>query len=375
MKSKGFKWASVMRWIILGGILILSMVVHYLHLVDGTKYPSVHAICPFGGIENLWAWLSGEANIQKIFSGTMVLFFLTIVFAVIFRRSFCGNICPLGALQELIGFLFPKKIRIPQKPDRYLRMIKYVILILSVAMAWITMTLWLSPFDPWAAFAHIYHPEEMINEYTIGAVVLLITVIASLFVNRFFCKYLCPVGALYGIIGKLSPLKVERNLKTCVNCGMCSQKCPMDIEVHTLEKVTSAECISCTRCVDVCPGSGNMIAMKVAKTTIKPLWIILVSVAIFFGSIGILDAAGLYTVSLPTQQEIIDNGDYIGIQDLRGSMTIEQGAFYTGLDLAAFYEIMEIPNEVPKETQLKSISFLVPEYDFHKMKASKAFEN
>lgn len=367
----GRKRSGIVRWVILGVILCGSMLIHYLHLIGGVRYPSVHSICPYGGIENLWAWLAGRANIQKIFSGTMVLFFLTIVFALVFRRSFCGNICPFGALQELLGLLSPKRIKIPGAIDKHLRKGKYIVLILSAVMAWVTLSLWLSPFDPWAAFAHIYKGEEMLEEYLIGTIVLVVTVVASLFIRRAFCKYLCPAGALYAIIGKLSPYKVVRDSKKCIKCGACTQECPMDIEVHSLESVTTAECISCNRCVEVCPGAGSMIYTKLAGFSCKPLVSVMASVAIFFGSILLLDAAGLYRVSLPTEAEIAEKAEYLGISDLRGSMTIEQGAFYTEKELGEFYIIMEIPKEVPKDTLLKYVNQYVPGYDFHLMKAKK----
>lgn len=362
---------GIIRWVILGVILGGSMLIHYLHLNSGVKYPSVHSICPYGGIENLWAWLAGRANIQKIFSGTMVLFFLTIVFALLFRRSFCGNICPFGALQELLGLITPKKVKVPVAVDKHLRKVKYIVLVLSVFMAWITLSLWFSPFDPWAAFAHIYKGDEMLEEYLIGTIVLVATVVASFFISRAFCKYLCPAGALYAIIGKLSPYKVTRDSKKCIDCGVCTQKCPMDIEVHMCESVTTAECISCNRCVEVCPGAGSMISTKMAGFKLKPLASIIASVAIFFGSIFILDAGGLYTVSLPTVAEIVEKAEYLGISDLRGSMSIEQGAFYTGKELGEFYKIMEIPTDVPKDTLLKYVNQYVPGYDFHLMKAKK----
>ncbi len=371
MKSSGFKYSSLVRWIILGIILLVSMIFNYLHLTGGVRYPSVHAICPYGGIENLWAWISARANIQKIFSGTMTLFFMTIIFAIIFRRSFCGNICPFGGLQELIGLVYKKKYTVPKKIDKYLRLIKYAVLLLSVVMAWITMTLWLSPFDPWAAFAHISDLGELVNGYAIGGVILLITLVSSIFIKRFFCKYLCPAGALYAIFGKLSFFKIKRNSKTCINCEKCSKKCPMDIEVHKTEEVKSIECISCMRCIDVCPDPGTMIAAKVSRFNINPLLVVIISVVIFFGSVFVLDSVGLMTVSLPTQAAVQEKGDFIGMQDLRGSMTIEQGAFYTGKTVEEFYTMMEIPVSVPKETQLKNISFYVPGYDFHTMKATQ----
>lgn len=374
MMNGKIRISSLIRWIVLGIILIGSMVIHYLHLNGGTQYPSVHAICPYGGIENLWEWLSGQANISKIFSGTMILFFLTAVLAIVSRRSFCGNICPFGALQEFLGLLVPKKFKVPEKIDGVLRKTKYVLLVVSLGMAWYTATLWLSPFDPWAAFAHMYKGEELLNEYLIGTILLVIVVIASLFNKRFFCKYLCPAGAMYGIIGKISPFKIERNEKTCTNCKVCTNKCPMDIEVHKMDKITTAECISCARCVDVCPAKSGTIAPKAAGYSVKPLIVVLSTIVIFFGTIWVLNAAGLYTVSIPTQEEIEQEQSYIPIRDIRGSMTIEQGAFYTGKDLDEFYSIMEIPKSVPKETLLKSVVMYVPGYDFHAMKAAKGSE-
>lgn len=363
------KKTGLLRWIILGVILLGSMVIHYLHVKGGTSYPSVHAICPFGGLENLWAWLAGEANIQKIFSGTMALFFLTLVFAVIFRRSFCGNICPLGALQELLGLIRKRKLILPKRVDTPLRLLKYGILVLSAVMAWATASLWLTPYDPWAAFSHLLSGEDLFAEFAIGMIILLLTIAVSPFISRAFCKYLCPAGALYAIIGKISPLKVERDKATCINCKACTKACPMDIDVAACEVVNSVECISCNRCVEVCPGAGTMIAVKAGKKLIKPLVTIVLSVMVFFGSIAVLDALGLYTVALPSQAEIVEKQDFIQIRDLRGSMTIEQGAFYTGMSLEAFYEVMLIPKEVPQQTQLKSVVSYVPDYDFHTIKA------
>ncbi|MCX7841504.1 MAG: 4Fe-4S binding protein [Clostridia bacterium] len=368
------KSSGIIRWVILVVILGGSVLIHYLHLKGGANYPSVHSICPYGGLENLWAWLSGRANIQKIFSGTMVLFFLTIVFALVFRRSFCGNICPFGALQELLGLILSRKIKVPAALDKHLHKVKYFVLILSALMAWVTLSLWLSPYDPWAAFAHMFKGEEMLEEYLIGTIILALTVVAAFFIRRPFCKYLCPAGALYGIIGKLSPYKILRDEKKCKKCGICTKKCPMDIEVHSCERVTTAECISCNRCVEACPGAGTMISAKFAALSLKPAVAVIASVAVFFGSIFVLDSAGLYRVSLPTQAEVAEKGEYIKIRDLRGSMTIEQGAFYTGKGLDDFYKIMEIPSDVPKDTQMKHISQYVKGYDFHQMKAKKGSE-
>lgn len=365
------KYLTFLRRLVLAGILIGVTGVYYLHTNQGTSYPSVHAICPFGGLENLWVWFAGRSNIQKIFSGTMTLFFLLTGFALLLGRSFCGNICPFGALQEFIGLFNPKKIKIPKRLDSPLRYLKYVILVISLFMAWTTATLWISPYDPWAAFAHVFTGEDLFNEYAVGTLILIFTVVASVFISRFFCKYLCPAGAFLGIIAKVSPFKVERNPITCINCGKCNASCPMDIDIQSGSKVTSAECIHCAICVNECPQPGKMIDFKFVKISFKAATVIAGSIGIFFGSLFLLDSAKLYRVSLPPVEEVVEQQNYIAIADLRGSMSIELGAYYTGMELDEFYELMEIPKGVPKDTLLKYVSEYVSGYDFHVMKATK----
>ncbi|MBN2735579.1 MAG: 4Fe-4S binding protein [Spirochaetales bacterium] len=376
MAAKKNPLFKIIRFSILGLMLIGSMVIHYLHIYGGAIYPSVHSICPFGGLENLWSFVAGHSNISKIFSGTMVLFFLTALIAVFFRRSFCGNICPFGAIQEFLGKIFPKKIKVPPAIDKVLKYLKYVLLLLSIIMAWATMSLWISPYDPWAAFGHLFTGSEVFTEFLIGTIILIVITLASFVINRPFCRYLCPAGAFYALVGKISPSYVERNPQTCINCKLCTKNCPVDLEVHKMEKVKSGECISCGICVDVCPQPepGTMIASKFGSKKIKPLVFLLVSVGIFFGALFILDAAGLYKVSIPPVEEILEKQDFISVGDLRGSMTIEQGAFYSGKSLDQFYEIMEIPKEVPKDTLMKYLSSYIKGYDFHVMKAKKALE-
>jgi polyferredoxin len=372
------KFLKLIRPAALAIILIGSVAIHYAHLNRGVRYPSVHAICPFGGLENLWAWLSAQANVQKIFSGTMSLFFLTVGMALLLKRSFCGNICPFGALQDFFSWAARRlglaKARIPAGVDRGLSLTKYAILALSITLAWLTASLWISPYDPWAAFAHITKGSEMLKEFPVGTALLAITIVASLFVGRAFCKYLCPAGALYALVGKLSPYKIKVDPEACVRCGACDEACPMGIRVHEVAEASGLECISCSKCVSACPDPKTMISMKWAGKRLGPSAFLALSLGLFFGALFVLDATGLYAVSLPTPQEVVDSRQYVGIADLRGSMSVEQGAFYTGMDLADFRRLMEIPERVPADTLLKEISLSIPGYDFHRMKATKRKE-
>jgi len=199
---------------------------------------------------------------------------------------------------------------------------------------------------------------------------LIAVLLLSLFYDRFFCKYLCPAGALYGIITKISPFKVKRN--PCIDCGKCTKNCPMNIDVAKSTTVKSAECIDCGTCINVCPDSKKYIGFNFFNKRVNPLIVIIITVGVFFGSLMILEATGLYQVSIPSIQQIEQEGKFIKIGDLRGSMTIEEGAKSTGKTLDKFYEIMEIPKTVAKDTLLKSVSAFVTDYDFHVMKAKKA---
>ena len=345
------------------------MIIHYLHIHGGVIYPSVHAICPLGGLENLWAWMGGRANLQKLFSGTMTLFFFSLVFTLLFGRAFCGQICPFGALQELIGKFSNRKLTVPEKADRPLRLLKYAVLVIVTVMAWITTTIWISPYDPYSAFAHIWAGGELFNEMGIGFAILIIVLMASIFMDRFFCKYLCPAGALYGIVSKISLTKIKR--KDCSSCGLCSKSCPMSIDVSKVNKVTFPECIVCGQCVTSCPTKGKDLNLTVFGKAVKPLVFVIIIAAVFFGSLFIFDMAGIYQVTVPTLEAIAESGNHLKIIDLRGSMSIETGAKYVGMDLPEFYALMEIPDSVPKETLLKFVVNYVPGYDFHVIKATR----
>ncbi|MDR2964485.1 MAG: 4Fe-4S binding protein [Treponema sp.] len=363
--------AKYLRWIILGFILGGSMLIHFLHLFAGQRFPSVHAICPLGGLENLWTWIAGagRGNIQKITSGTMTLFFFTLVLALIFGRAFCGNICPFGTLQELFGKFSKKKIQLSGKIDNAARFFKYLVLIFVTIMAWITATLWISPYDPWGAFAHIWRGKELFHEYAAGFIILLIVLAASVFINRFSCKYLCPAGAVYGIISKISPARIKRN--DCSQCGQCSAVCPMNIDVARIKTVKSAECIVCNQCTISCKSKTNDIQITFFNKSIKPLAFIIIIVTVFFGSLFIFNKTGILRVTVPALESVLESGNFLRIIDIRGSMSIEAASEYVGMELSEFYNLMEIPKTVPKETWLRDVSLHVPGYDFHVIRDSR----
>lgn len=98
------KAARFIRWVLLASLLIWVTYESVMHQVlGGGKSPSIHALCPYGALESLYALMFSGTYIQKIYSGTLIILGITLIIAILFRRSFCGLLCPLGALQELFA--------------------------------------------------------------------------------------------------------------------------------------------------------------------------------------------------------------------------------------------------------------------------------
>jgi len=365
------KVTKIIRWSILAVFLILLSVGAYLHQkLGGGVAPSIHALCPFGGLESLYSFFGSGTFIAKVFSGTMILFAITLVLAIVFRRSFCGILCPFGALQEFFAKLgkkiFGKRLEMPKNIDRPLRFLKYIVLFITVFYAWKTAGLWMTPYDPWSTYAHISEGFGALwAESAVGLIILVITIVGSMVYDRFFCKYLCPMGALYGIFGKLSPYRVVRNKDKCIDCGICTKNCPVNIDVQHAEEVKSAECINCQTCVLNCPKAGAL-EMKFAKKSVNPFVAIVLVLALFFVPIFISQAFGVYKL-LP---EKLKASETLNIQEIKGYMTIMEIAEQSKMDVKEVYRALGIPERVPKETKMKEIKNIAPEYDFDKVKES-----
>lgn len=365
------KRARQLRWLMLLAILIWITYESVMHQVlGGGKAPSVHALCPYGAVESLYSLLFAGAFIKKIYTGTLLIFILSLVIALVFRRSFCGLLCPFGALQDVFSAagrrLFGPQRALPNALDTPLRYLKYAVLALTAGMAWYLGTLWMAPYDPYSAYAHLTTAGDAIAEdpaAIVGFVLLAVTVIASLRYERFFCKYLCPAGAFYGIVGKLSPTRVVRNDDVCIACGKCSRICPVNIQVDTLQQVTSAECISCNECVAACPKKGAL-EVKVARRTVSPMLMLVLVGGLFFGTLWIAQVTGnLELLPAKPAPEVT-----VPLEELKGYMTIEEAAAASGLPLEEVYARMGIPKEVPAETKLKEISGIAPAFSLDEAK-------
>lgn len=186
---------------------------------------------------------------------------LLILFAVtaLWGRFFCGYLCSFGAMQELVAFasrkIIPRKKSIPAKADRILKFLKYAVLFAIVLFVWVLQLPVDSSFSPWGVFGMLIsgNGSVMLSAIpTVGFAILVAILIASFFVERFFCRYLCPLGALFTPASKGRLFRIRRKASACSGCAKCSRTCAMGVTVHENDHVTSGECIDCMRCTGVC---------------------------------------------------------------------------------------------------------------------------
>lgn len=188
----------------------------------------------------------------------------TVPATVLVGRFFCGFFCSFGAVQDLLWLgshrlraLFPGKRNL-KKADRIFRFAKYAVLFYFIIFIWSGVTA-VKTAGPWQVFGQYVsfgHWPGLKPLLSVGGVLLLLIFIGSLFVQRFFCRYFCPMGAIYSLISQASFLKIDKPRDGCGKCHLCTSKCPMGMDLTKKDRIAGGECISCQKCVSWCP-KGN----------------------------------------------------------------------------------------------------------------------
>lgn len=221
--------------------------------------PGAVGSCPIGALQSV---ISGSGkNFSYYVTGFLILFGVTL------GRLVCGFLCPFGFLQDLLHKIKIPKIKVPKKIDKILRYLKYIILLVFVIILPISLTnqygigspqfcKWICPSGTLFGGIPLIANNESLQE-TIGAlfswklILLGIILILSTMIYRPFCKYLCPLGGIYGFFNKISFFQMNVNKETCINCGACTKNCKMGVDV--IKNINSAECIRCGDCKNTCP--------------------------------------------------------------------------------------------------------------------------
>jgi len=259
---------------------------------------------PIAGLMNLkYFILTGK--VSPIHPAAMFLLLAFLLVSIIFRKAFCGWLCPVGTLSEALWKLGRRLLRrnwtLPRRLDLILRSLKYVLLgFFLYAVAGLSAeSIMAFMGSPYGLIADV----KMLNFFRhlseTAAVTLAALGVLSILYQNFWCRYLCPYGALMGIASLVSPSRIRREPDLCIDCAKCARACPVLLPVDKLITVRSAECMSCLECVAVCPAQGALQMSMPPRRTV-PLWVFAAGIALVFGLVvGYAKWAGLWETRIP----------------------------------------------------------------------------
>jgi len=313
-------------------LIILSIGIQFIRFVNSYADPNatmlvhrpagVEAFLPISALVALKSWLyTGIFDI--IHPAGLVILLLAMGLSLVFKRSFCSWICPIGTLSEGLAIvgrrLLGKNFVLPRWLDYPLRSLKYILLSFFVVFILIFM-------DGPSAYGFLQTPYNMIADVKMldffknltvkGITVIAVLALLSAVIQNFWCRYLCPYGALMSLLSIFSPWKIRRNADTCISCQKCTAVCPNQLKVAEAKDVWSPECFGCLNCVKSCPVKGTLefssppssskrLAFDPKRTAIAlvVVWFMVVALAKFTGHWETSIPPEMYRILIPQAEQ------------------------------------------------------------------------
>ncbi len=215
--------------------------------------PGAVGSCPVGALQTL---LGSHGRVPFYVLGTLMLF------GILLGRAVCGFLCPFGLVQDLLGKITVKKLRVPKRIDRPARYVKYIVLVLLVLIPVMSKVgepvfcKYLCPAGTLEAGIPLMIADPALRVlrgvlFHWKIALLAIILVSAVFIPRCFCRYLCPLGAFYSFFQKFCFHQMEIRKDRCTGCRQCDDACPMALDV--IKEIQTGECIGCGRCGGVCP--------------------------------------------------------------------------------------------------------------------------
>jgi polyferredoxin len=259
--------------------------------------PGVEGWLPIAGLMNL-KYLLATGLVPVIHPAGLFLLLAFLGMSLAFRKAFCSWFCPVGTISEWLWQggreMFGRNLSLPRWLDVPLRGLKYLLLGL---FAWAIARMSAADIaaflqSPYGVIADV----KMLNFFrhmgTTAAVVIAVLVALSVLVKNAWCRFLCPYGALLGLVAALSPVRIRRNADACIDCAKCARACPSLLPVDRLASVKSPECTGCLECVAVCPAAGALDLSVSRGRSIPALAVAAGVVALFLAVVGYAKASG-----------------------------------------------------------------------------------
>jgi len=265
-------WRQLIQWLFLGWCVFLGvqfgLFVRHFESKGLFGYyprpPGVEGFLPIGSLVSLKSWVL-TGYFDRVHPAALVLFLTFLAMALLARKSFCSFVCPVGTLSEglwkLGGRLFGRNFRVWRPLDLLLQFGKYALLLFFIKIILVDMpTAALKGFldAPYWAIADVKMLHFFTQMSATSMLALGVLSFLSVIYKNFWCRYLCPYGALLGLLSMLSPFRIVRYKDKCIDCGACSRSCPSLIDVQHKQRVNSPECNGCLTCVSKCPEKGAL---------------------------------------------------------------------------------------------------------------------
>lgn len=295
-------------WVLFIGIRFGLFVSHFENsgAIPLVQRPAgVDGFLPIGALVSLKQWLF-SGTINPVHPAALVIFVAAVLMSLVAKKSFCSWLCPIGTASEAAAKagqrLLGRNFRVWRPLDLCLRGIKYLLLFFFVKVILIDMPLLAAEAflgTPYWAVSDV----KMLRFFTAMSgttmAVLAVLAVLSLLYTNFWCRYLCPYGALLGLASLVSPWKIRRNVSSCTGCGKCSASCPSLLPVHEREVIRSPECSGCLNCTAACPQKDALqMTLRVPRRSL-PEWAFPATVLLVFaGAIGVGMATGNWHSSL-----------------------------------------------------------------------------
>lgn len=235
---------------------------HVVQLIMFLVLPGLYAMT-FSEVKTVYKMIiEGNFNFLQAFP-SLIEFSVVMLMTILMGRWFCGWICAFGAYNDLVYFIskkiFKGKYKVDEKVDSILKYAKYVILLFIIIVSWTFGSNILESTSPWDAFGQITDVSTVFSSLLIGLILLILITIGAAFIERFFCRYLCPLGAIFSIISKLGIVKINKPKADCGKCRACTINCSMGLNLYKVDGVKGGDCINCLNCTEVCPrGNANI---------------------------------------------------------------------------------------------------------------------
>lgn len=270
---------------------------------------------PIAGFMN-FKYLLVTGHVPPIHPAAMFLFIAFLAMSVLLKKAFCSWLCPVGTLSENLWKIgrriFGRNLRLPKFLDIPLRGLKYLLLgffgFFILAMSAEALGSFME--TPYGLLADV----KMLNFFRdMGATAMLvigILVLLSMLIQNFWCRYVCPYGALMGLASLFSPVKIRRDGEACIDCGKCARDCPSHLPVDRLVQIRSVECTACMVCIASCPAENALqlalpprkadpLATRWYRRALTPAAAASVLAAIFLGTVLYARVTSHWQTNLP----------------------------------------------------------------------------